>query len=290
MILRYFWLLAGVIPYIFADVKFITPEAGATIEAGSTLTIEWEESDESPPLDALLSYQLFLCAGGNEDGSYVCSSCPAPLCHVLTNCQIPLKTLVPTGSFSDGNTASATVEVGLGESIENAYFLKIISAAQGGSVINYSPRFSFSGMTGTFPPDVTTGLETVDGTDGPATENNIESNQRGAQNAAGADGDYDVTYTMQTGVIRYAPMPGLPPTKITAQNPKPLYPTSAVQFAAEALPTPSQKTTMTQSVTYSVVSKENTVSCPARSTRNHSLILSRLLLKSSQQMTPCKNS
>lgn len=249
MILRYFWLLAGVIPYIFADVKFITPEAGATIEAGSTLTIEWEESDESPPLDALLSYQLFLCAGGNEDGSY-----------------IPLKTLVPTGSFSDGNTASATVEVGLGESIENAYFLKIISAAQGGSVINYSPRFSFSGMTGTFPPDVTTGLETVDGTDGPATENNIESNQRGAQNAAGADGDYDVTYTMQTGVIRYAPMPGLPPTKITAQNPKPLYPTSAVQFAAEALPTPSQKTTMTQSVTYSVVSKENTVAAQEQPT------------------------
>jgi Yeast cell wall synthesis protein KRE9/KNH1 len=154
------------------------------------------------------------------------------------------------------------VEVGLGESVENAYFIKMISAAPGGSVVNYSGRFSISGMTGKFPASVTTGLKSVDGTEGPATENNIQSNQQGGGNAGGAGGDFGVTYTMQTGAMRYAPMPKIVPTKITAKNPKPLYPTSAVQYAATFLPIPVQKTTVTQSVTFSVESAENTVCIP----------------------------
>jgi Ser-Thr-rich glycosyl-phosphatidyl-inositol-anchored membrane family len=71
MILRSLWLLATLTPYVFADVQFTAPEPGATIKAGGTVTIEWKDSGETPPLDTLLSYQLFLCAGGNEDGSYV---------------------------------------------------------------------------------------------------------------------------------------------------------------------------------------------------------------------------
>lgn len=71
MILRRLWLLASFVLSVFADVKFTKPEPGATIEAGGTLTIEWEESGESPSLDSLLSYQLFLCAGGNDDGTFV---------------------------------------------------------------------------------------------------------------------------------------------------------------------------------------------------------------------------
>ncbi|ERF73807.1 hypothetical protein EPUS_05511 [Endocarpon pusillum Z07020] len=226
------------------------PEAGGTMKGGGSLTIEWEDSGETPALDTLLSYQLFLCAGGNEAGTY-----------------IPVKTLVPTGQFSTGNTASSTVEVGLGESVENAYFIKMISTAPGGSVVNYSPRFSISGMTGTFPETVTAGLATVDGTDGPPTENNIQSNQQGGGNAPGVDGDYGITYTMQTGAMRFAPMPKNPPTKITAgKNPKPIYPTSAVQFAATKMAIPTQKTTVTQSLTFSVESAENTVAAAAQPT------------------------
>jgi Yeast cell wall synthesis protein KRE9/KNH1 len=146
--------------------------------------------------------------------------------------------------------------------VENAYFIKMISAAQGGSVVNFSPRFSISGMTGKFPASVTAGLATVDGTEGPVTQNNIQSNQQGGGNAPGAGGgDFGVTYTAQTGPIKYAPMPKIPPSKISAgKNPKPLYPTSAVQFAKTALPIPTQKTTITESPTFSVASIENTVS------------------------------
>ncbi len=254
-------LLAALPLCVFADVRITSPEAGGTIRAGTSLTIEWEDSGETPPLDTLLSYQLFLCAGGNEAGSYVHSHDPLFLWRYTDRVQIPLKTLVPTGQFTTGNTASSTIEVGLGESVENAYFIKMISAAPGGSVMNYSPRFSISGMTGTFPETVKVGLETVDGTDGPATESNIQSNQQGGGNAPGVGGDYGITYTMQTGAMRFAPMPKNPPTKITGgKNPKPLYPTSAVSIAVTRMAIPTQKTTVTQSFTFSVESAENTVS------------------------------
>ena len=70
MILRSLWLLATLTPYVFADVEFTSPKPGATLKAGA-ITIEWKDSGETPPLDTLLSYQLFLCAGGNEGSSYV---------------------------------------------------------------------------------------------------------------------------------------------------------------------------------------------------------------------------
>ena len=134
----------------------------------------------------------------------------------------------------------------------------MISVAPGGTVINYSNRFSLSGMTGTFPAAVQQGLAGLTGTDGPPTENNIASNPD-AGAATGAGGPYAVTYTAQTGLTKYAPMQGKPGTKITATSPTPQYHTSSVNFALTFLPTPSQVTTMTLSATYSTSSMENTV-------------------------------
>lgn len=63
-------LLGALASTVLADVKFTTPAAGAALPAGS-LSITWADSGDSPALSELTSYQLFLCAGGNEDGSYV---------------------------------------------------------------------------------------------------------------------------------------------------------------------------------------------------------------------------
>ena len=140
-------------------------------------------------------------------------------------------------------------------------FIKMIATGTGGSVTNYSNRFSLSGMTGTFPAAVTTGLKGLSGNEGPATENNY--------NAAGADGaaaggavavSATVTYTLQTGSIRYAPMQGKPGTKITAKSASPRYPSSSVSIAKTWLPTPAAVTTHTVSATYSTSSHANTVS------------------------------
>ena len=145
--------------------------------------------------------------------------------------------------------------------ISSISFLKMISAGEGGTVTNYSNRFSLSGMTGSFPAAVTTGLKGLKGTTGPATENNF--NAEGA-NDAGAGGPVasgaTVTYTAQTGPIRYAPMQSKPGTKITAKNASPQYPTSSVSIAHTWLPTPEAITTQTVSATYSTSSHANTVS------------------------------
>ncbi|MCJ1299011.1 hypothetical protein MMC08_001802 [Hypocenomyce scalaris] len=135
-------------------------------------------------------------------------------------------------------------------------FLSIISVATaGGTVTDYSPRFSIAGMTGTFPANVIAGIATISGTAGPATENNVAQNQA----AAGTQGgEFTVPYTLQTGLTRYAPMQPQPPTKITAQSATPQFPTSSVVIATTWLPSASEVTTFTQTATYSVSSMENT--------------------------------
>jgi len=71
MLIRLLILLAAVAPYAFADVQFTTPAAGATAAGGQVLKVAWKESGTSPPISSLKTYQLFLCAGGNEVTSFV---------------------------------------------------------------------------------------------------------------------------------------------------------------------------------------------------------------------------
>jgi len=135
----------------------------------------------------------------------------------------------------------------------------ISTATAGGTVTNYSNRFTLTGMTGVFSATVTTGLATISGTAGPATVNDVTGT---SQNSVAVDeGVWGTPYNQQTGLTKYAPMQPVPPTKITAQNTSPLWPTSAVQFASTYLPIGSIVTTLTQPQTFSVSSHANTVSC-----------------------------
>jgi hypothetical protein len=131
----------------------------------------------------------------------------------------------------------------------------VSTSSKGGQVINFSPRFSLTGMTGTFPQVVIDGMKNVQGTAGP---DRIDSTGQGAAAAPGAN-EFDVEYTMQTGLTRYAPMQPVPPTKITKKEATPLHPTSSVAIAKTFLPKPRQLTTITQSGTFSISSRENTV-------------------------------
>lgn len=71
MLLKLLTLLAALAPYVFADVEFTSPSAGATVAGGRTLTIEWKDSGDEPPISDLTSYELFLCAGGNDVDNFV---------------------------------------------------------------------------------------------------------------------------------------------------------------------------------------------------------------------------
>lgn len=132
----------------------------------------------------------------------------------------------------------------------------------GGELTTYSDRFSYSGMTGAWGTTAKAALDKLDTTSGPTTQ---DTTTDAAGAADPAQGDYGVTYTMQTGAIRYAPMQPVPPKKVTATNTKPLYPKSDVRIATTFLPIPSIEKTITQSQTNSVKSVENTVSCTSSS-------------------------
>lgn len=137
-----------------------------------------------------------------------------------------------------------------------------------GQIVNYSDRFSISGMTGSWTaPAAEADFKTVTGTAGPATQNNIAGNDGSNNNnnpAAGANnGAYGVAYSLQTGLTKYAPMQPKPGSKITGKVTGPLYPTSSYFIATTFLPPAKQVTTSTQAITYSVSSRENTVSLAA---------------------------
>ena len=235
-------LLAALLsPFVSADVgvKFLTPAAGATLTAGSTVAITFENAGESPTISQLTSYQIFLMSGSNTN-------------------PWQLEALVSTGTFSTGNAATGiAIQPGLASSIKNGFFLKMISVAtEGGTVINYSDRFSISGMTGTTPTTYSSGI--TGDTAAPATENDV-SNSADTTAAAGNAGEATVPYNLQTGLTKYAPMQPIPPTQITAKSVTPLFPTSAYTIATTYLANPSIVTTVTVSQTFSVVSMENTV-------------------------------
>ncbi len=147
-------------------------------------------------------------------------------------------------------------------------FLKMISTGPGGTVTNYSPRFSLTGMKGTFPAAVLAGIQKVSGTDGPPTEKMGGNLPKTGVNAPSES--FAIPFASQTGAIFYAPMQKRPGTKITAKDAKPLYPTSSVTLATGFLPTPKQTTTFTATMTISTESRAHTV---RRSTRLSALDL-----------------
>ncbi|EXJ59570.1 hypothetical protein A1O7_03716 [Cladophialophora yegresii CBS 114405] len=251
MILRSICLLAAAsLSFVRADVQVVSPQAGDTI-TGLNLAIQWKDSGEAPAISQLANYQLFLCAGGNDESDY-----------------IPLATLVSAGTYTTGNSITIPLTASLGADVANAYFLKFVSAATGGTVINFSDRFTLKSMSGTFPPSVQQGLRSVTGTAGPADQNNLQAPQAGADAATAsvAEEVYNTPYTLQTGTIRYAPMPPMAQTKITAKNASPQWPTSAYTVYQTIAGTPDAITTNTLPLTFSASSRENPVAAAGQPT------------------------
>ncbi|KAI7372110.1 hypothetical protein KC354_g2 [Hortaea werneckii] len=115
-------------------------------------------SEHNTPIEDLQSYQIFLMYGGNTEDTW-----------------LQLATLVSQGDFSTGNQAQGTFDTGLAPSTKNAYFLRMVSVAtEGGQVINFSNRFSISGMVGTIDATFTNAVP--GGTDGPDGEDNAANN------------------------------------------------------------------------------------------------------------------
>ena len=130
-----------------------------------------------------------------------------------------------------------------------------------GQVINYSNRFTISGMEGTWPGGTNgvfeTGWKAVSSSpsDVPPTTNTVGD----AVVDDVGEGNFAIPYAQQMGDIKYAPMVPPPHSVITATSLAPLYAPSAWVLASEFLPTPTVTTTTTAAATFSTAQRENTV-------------------------------
>jgi hypothetical protein len=272
--------LSVFVPLALGDVSFTTPStAGDSFPGGSPFTVKWADSGVAPSISDLTTYQLALYTSSNAAPvSITPVFWPTFNNRTITDVD-ELGTVVDAGPRNNRNwnSLSYTCSWGWWEhakclvyhptapntgqqdiKLMGHSFLQMTSVkADGGSVINYSSRFTLTGMTGTFTPDVIAGLETVTGTTGPPAQ--LIAAAGGAAAGTGADGQFGIPYNQQTGLTKYAPMQPLPPTSITQQNISPLWPTSSVPIATTFLPVPSVQTTVTQNPTYVFTSHENTV-------------------------------
>jgi len=150
-------LWALVLPLINADVEFTSPAAGANVPVG-TIEVQWEDSGDDPSLLDLTQYTLSLVVGGNDK-------------------MLPIATFESGGKFTDGNSATGTIPAGIAGSVKNGFFFKIESASVfGGTVVNYSPRFSIDGLTGSTLSEYRIAAEQLNGsTEGPGMGSNSTS-------------------------------------------------------------------------------------------------------------------
>lgn len=65
-------LLTSILPSVHADVKFTSPAGGETFSGGGSIKAAWTDSGVAPSIADLTTYQLFLCAGGNDPNTFVC--------------------------------------------------------------------------------------------------------------------------------------------------------------------------------------------------------------------------
>lgn len=131
----------------------------------------------------------------------------------------------------------------------------------GGEIITFSPRFTITDMTGTWSSTFTVTATAASAEI--STTGTLSVTATASDSSTGTyseTGPYAVTYTLQTGATRYAPMPRRPGSTITATNTDPQYPTSSVSIATTYLGTPKQVMTVTDAINYSVESHANTVS------------------------------
>lgn len=150
----------------------------------------------------------------------------------------------------------------------------MVASGPGISVVNYSPHFTLTSMTGTFSPNLLHGAHSLAPTSASSEIEELRIRQAGglepgveglgvrarvgARDVDGAN-PFTIPYQLQTGLTRYAPMAKKPGTSITAKTATPQYPTSSYEIATTYLPQPTVQVTISAPVTYSTSSIENTV-------------------------------
>ncbi|KAF3937760.1 hypothetical protein ABW19_dt0204234 [Dactylella cylindrospora] len=223
---------------VLGEVVFSAPVAGAEFSPLTSITVAWTDDGNEPVTTPTTgTYTLDLCSGSNAKITVIASG-------------------LGTGVFAAGaQRTSIIIQPGYGGD-GPYYFLRITwTTATGGIVRNYSDRFEMQGMAAEFSPDVAA-QNLLGDTDRPPAEHPQEA----VVIPDGAQGEFAVPYTEQTGPVRYAPMQPRPGSVITAKNMKRLHPTSAYTIFTTKGPAPRAQTTITQDRTYALTTVVNDAS------------------------------
>ncbi|KAK9377367.1 uncharacterized protein V1513DRAFT_476942 [Lipomyces chichibuensis] len=226
--------LSTLIPRVFADVEFLTPQAGVSYSATTPLTVTWQDSGAVPTFTDLSTASMKLCGMSDPSTIY---------------CQQPENSFIFQGQTLSGlgGTYSAVIPVAMGAN--GQYFLQMTSIiAAGGYVVNYSDRFNLTGMTGAME------FVYIDNTDGPARQYDPATTPTSSTSDL-----FLVSYPYQDGwATKFAPMQRQPGTTVTASTASRRFPTSAISaiFKTNTLQ-PYAQSTVTLSWDYTPTSVIN---------------------------------
>ncbi|GMM34482.1 Kre9 protein [Saccharomycopsis crataegensis] len=220
-----------------ADVSISSPKAGSSFTvsgSSASITVSWIDSGTSPSIDDAETFTFTLCTGPNSDISAVTT--------LASNQKIS------SSSF----TASIPDTVGA----DGVYYIQVYAVYSSGYTIHYTRRFQLNGMTGTITP---VGLVT----DAPPTAQvaiNTGTTEAAAIATMSVSASFSVTYTLQTGIYRFAPMQMQPGSVVTATTWSRKYPASAVTYYSTKATSASQVSTLTPGWSYTRTSLINYVS------------------------------
>ncbi|KAL2376583.1 hypothetical protein RJZ90_007402 [Blastomyces dermatitidis] len=227
--------LAQLVLSASAAIEFTAPVAGTILKAGDTLNVEWQQVGNSSEIPDAVRFDIFLCAGGNDEDSFRKTEILAKGTQYQRPSLLKLAETSPMHIYKSPDS-----------------FLQMVINNPDGLDLVHSARFTLSGMTGSLPARLLDGIQAISGTtDSPPIHGNeLRKRQAG------------LPYAEQTGLTRYAPMPTQPPTKISLRGAPPLFPPSSFQIATTFLPTPTIQMTIAVKATFKVSSIENTVGDP----------------------------
>lgn len=230
----FIFLLLAFICGVLGDVAITSPSAGASFSGSSgkvSVTVEWVDDDSQG--DYSLSnvdwFSFVLCTGPDKDidGFYT----------------IATKQTLKSNSYDATFSSSITGD--------GYYFIQVYAMFKDGSTtMHYTSRFHLTGMTGSTATLSAAPTET--GT-GPGPNTNYANGGTSSINSA----SFSVTYTKQTGSVRYAPMQTQPGSSISYTTWSLRHATSAYTPYTSASPSPNVDTTITAGWSYTVTSTYN---------------------------------
>lgn len=231
----YFCLFITVFRSAFADISLGSLDSSYT--ASDTIDLEWVDDGSTPKDSDLSTATILLCTGPNASP------------HCFSSNPIASKSSISDMDGSYKIDVSKIADLGG----NGPYYLQMTALVSGSSgyTIHYSTRFKLTGMTGSYAA--------TDGGDitSPSSEKYLSDDADAATIATGLawSSSISVTYTAQTGGIRYAPMQMQPGTTITRSlKASARYPTSAVSSyftAVDSAPFCSSTITPSWSYTWS---------------------------------------